>query len=133
MISAPAPTTVRGATVTPSRTVELTPKKHRSPTVTFPETTTCEARKQWSPIVVWWPMWLPLHSTTLLPMRTNGWIVFSSKTKQLSPSSTPLHTVARELTYVINSYPSDLHCSYTRLRPSLTWLYPTATKSDTRV
>ena len=24
--------------------------------------------KQWSPIVAWWPMWLPLHSTMSSPI-----------------------------------------------------------------
>ena len=43
--------------------------------------------EEWSPIVESWPMWLPLQRITLFPIRTNGWITFSSKTKQLSPSS----------------------------------------------
>ena len=30
-------------------------------------------------------MWLPLQSVTLLPILTNGWIVLSSRMKQLSP------------------------------------------------
>ena len=50
--------------------------------------TACEAMKQWSPIVVSWPMWLPLQSTTSLPIRTYGCITFASKTKQLSPIGT---------------------------------------------
>ena len=43
--------THRGATVTPSRNVALTPTKQWSPMVQLPETTTCEAMKQWAPMV----------------------------------------------------------------------------------
>ena len=71
--------------------------------MTLPEMTTCEAMKQWSPIVESWPMWLPLQRITSLPIRTNGWMTLSSKTKQLSPSSTSAAALARELTYVISS------------------------------
>ena len=56
---------------------------------------TCEAMKTLSPIVEWWPMWLPLQRTQLSPIVTNGWIVLSSKMKQCSPSSTLRHTNAR--------------------------------------
>ena len=66
--------------------------------VTFPETTTCEAMKQWSPISTSCPMWLPLQSTTSLPIRTPGWTTFASKTKQLSPIGTSGQNIALELT-----------------------------------
>ena len=45
-INAPAPMTQRGATVTPSRNGALTPTKHDSPMVTFPEITAWDAMKQ---------------------------------------------------------------------------------------
>ena len=44
--TAPAPITHSLATVIPSRTVELDPKKQRSAMVTHPETTACDATKQ---------------------------------------------------------------------------------------
>src|SRR4051794_8567624 len=75
--------------------VELTPRKQLSSTVTLPEMTTCEEMKTLSPTVEWCPTWLPLHSTQLRPTRTNGCRVLSSKTKQCSPSSTLGHTNAR--------------------------------------
>ena len=52
MISAPAPITQSSPIVSPSRNVAFTPTKQRSPMVQFPETTTCEAMKQWSPISI---------------------------------------------------------------------------------
>ena len=60
--------------------------------------TTCEVTITWSPIAVWWPMWLPLHMTTLSPIVTNGWIVLSSRMKQFSPHSKSGNVVAVELT-----------------------------------
>src|SRR5689334_11548791 len=44
--------------------------------------TTCEEMKQWSRMVLRWPTWLPLQSTTLLPTRAWYWITLFSKTKQ---------------------------------------------------
>jgi hypothetical protein len=43
--------------------------------------------KQWSPISARCPTWVPDQITTSLPIFTYGWIVFSSKMKQLSPIS----------------------------------------------
>ena len=31
-------------------------------------------------------MWFPLHKVTLLPIRTKGWMVLSSRMKQFSPT-----------------------------------------------
>ena len=67
MISAPAPITHSGATVMPSRNVALTPTKQRTPIVTLPEMTACDAMKQWSPISESWPMWLPLQRIDVVP------------------------------------------------------------------
>src|SRR6185437_10713289 len=66
--------------------VELTPRKQASPTRQKPGTTTCEETKQSSPIVEWWPIWLPLQRTTLFPIVTNGWTTLFSKMKQCSPT-----------------------------------------------
>ena len=85
MMTAPAPTRVSGASVIPLRRVAFTPRKQWRPIRTWPETTTCELMKQWSSITESWPMWLPLQRVTLLPMRTKGWTVLSSRMKQLSP------------------------------------------------
>ena len=60
---------------------------HPSPMCVAPAIPTCEAKKQWSPILLWCPMWLLLHMITLLPIVTNGWITLASNMKQFSPMS----------------------------------------------
>src|SRR6185312_577669 len=59
--------------------------------------TACEATNTWSCTTVRCPTWLPLHSTQLLPMRTNGWMTLASKMKLFSPTSALRHTKAGEL------------------------------------
>jgi hypothetical protein len=54
--------------------------------VTLPETTACEAMKQWLPIRPSWPMWLPLHRIVSSPTETFGCTTFSSKTNVFSPN-----------------------------------------------
>ena len=86
---APEATTVKRPSLMLSRSVALTPRKQFSPMSQLPETTTCELMKQWLRMVEWCPMWLPYQSVTSSPMVTKGWMVLSSRMKQLSPTGVP--------------------------------------------
>src|ERR1044072_8413642 len=64
---------------TPSRIVALTPKNEKGSTMQWPESTTWDVKETWSLITLWWPIWLPLQRTTLLPIVVNGWMVRSEE------------------------------------------------------
>ena len=56
LMTMPGPIQQSLAILTSFVTAALTPRKQFFPTVQLPETTTWEAIKQLSPILLWWPM-----------------------------------------------------------------------------